>query len=135
MSIPHHQFFEDIIRKVEAIETDTVAALVSSEGLVLCSNVTDADREAQLASYAATYLDNGRKMFSARPTSEKESPEDVQAVITVGHARFVILAQVVAGSMLVISGTDKSKISIFLKMAMDEVARVTHLLETKEILF
>lgn len=136
MSISHHAYFEQVLKRVEAIDPDVTAAVVSSAGLVLLSNVADAHREAQLASHASTYLDYGRKMFAAGPKSpDQKSGDDVQSIITVGQTHFVLVVHLVAGAMLVTSGTDKAKISTFLKMAMDEVNHINELMSTREIFF
>ncbi|HNF87440.1 MAG TPA: hypothetical protein PLC94_12555, partial [bacterium] len=64
MIASHDQYFGEIIRTVEAIAPQTLVAVISWEGLVLRSNVSDEHVEGQFGALASVFLDQGKRMFT-----------------------------------------------------------------------
>lgn len=136
MHLSHHKYFEQIIAKVTAIAADSTVAVVSTDGMVLNSNVADATLEAQLSSFASVYLDYGKKMVAIPPDPNRDGARDaVQTMVTVGAQRFIMITQLVADAMLIIVGEDKTKINAMLKISLEEIDHANAMILEKEILF
>lgn len=134
--ISHKAFFDQVILNIEKIAAGTSVAIVSSDGLVLHSNVKDETAEAQLGSFSSVFLDEGKKIFSVPPSQTTEGvKEDIQTTVTVGAKRVFVLTQLLSDAFLVILGEDKSKTNDFLKRSLEESDRLRSLIQKQEIIF
>lgn len=134
--ISHKQFFDQVILNIEKIASGSSVAIVSSDGLVLHSNVKDETAEAQLGSFSSVFLDEGKKIFSVPASNSAEDvKEDIQTTVTVGAKRVFVLTQLLADAFLVILGEDKSKTNEFLKRSLEESDRLQTMIRKQEIVF
>lgn len=134
--ISHKEFFDQIILNIEKIAAGTSVAIVSSDGLVLHSNVKDEMTEDQLGSFSSVFLDEGKKIFSVPPSNSTEAfKEDIQTTVTVGAKRVFVLTQLLEDAFLVVLGEDKSKTNEFLKRSLEESDRLQVMIRKQEIIF
>ncbi|KAB2880543.1 hypothetical protein F9K33_05035 [bacterium] len=134
--ISHKDFFDQVIVNIEKIAAGTSVAIVSSDGLVLHSNVKDETAESQLGSFSSVFLDEGKKIFSVPADNSTESAkEEIQTTVTVGGKRVFVLTQLLNDAFLVILGEDKSKTNEFLKRSLEESDRLQAMIQKEEIAF
>lgn len=134
--ISHKDFFDQVIVNIEKIAAGTSVAIVSSDGLVLHSNVKDETAESQLGSFSSVFLDEGKKIFSVPAANSTESAkEEIQTTVTVGGKRVFVLTQLLNDAFLVILGEDKSKTNEFLKRSLEESDRLQAMIQKEEIAF
>lgn len=134
--ISHKDFFDQVISTIEKISAGTSVAIVSSDGLVLHSNIKDETAEAQLGSFSSVFLDQGKKIFTVPPSDNGESfKEDIQTTVTVGAKRVFVLTQLLEDAFLAILGEDKSKTNEFLKRSLEESDRLQAMIQKQEIAF
>jgi predicted regulator of Ras-like GTPase activity (Roadblock/LC7/MglB family) len=136
MTLSHHTYFEQIIAEITKLASNATVAVVSIDGMVLNSNITDPTLEAQLSSFASVYLDYGKKMIAIPPDPKAQGARDfVQTMVTVGAERFIIITQLVEEAMLIIVGEDKTKLNTILKKSLEEIDHANAMIQKKEIFF
>ena len=135
MIASHDQYFGEIIRTVEAIVPQTLVAVISWEGLVLRSNVSDEHVESQFGALASVFLDQGKRMFTIPFDGKKPQPDTVQTMVTVGTKHVIIMTQLLPGILLAVSSDDKSKINTFRTCTLEEVDKLHAMIAKKEIIF
>jgi predicted regulator of Ras-like GTPase activity (Roadblock/LC7/MglB family) len=137
MAIPHHSYFEQVISSIQALSSEMIVAIVSLDGLVLSSNVTDPSKEAELSSFASTFFDYGKRMVAipASTGNGNGRSDTVQTMVTVGAERFVVITHLLAEVVLIVVSEDKTRVNAVLKKSLEEIDRVNSLIQKKEILF
>lgn len=134
--ISHKEFFDQVITSIEKIAPGTSVVIVSSDGLVLHSNVKDETAESQLGSFSSVFLDEGKKIFSVPASdSSEEKKEEIQTTVTVGAKRVFVLTQFLQDVFLAVLGEDKSKTNEFLKRSLEESDRLQAMIRKEEIVF
>ncbi len=119
----HYDFFQAMIRDIQAVGGEMEIAIVSSDGMDLVTNISDAGVEAHLSAYSSVFTDYGNKLMQSEPSGKMP----VQVNLCVTADRYILITRLDDKLSLVVRGKDRDRIAPLMKKCLDQNERVKKL--------
>lgn len=117
----HYEFFRQIIGDIESVGTPVETAIISSDGMVVVSNITDLQRESHMAAYAAVFIEYGNRM-SQCPGQTNQAPVDIS--LNVNANDFTLVTRLDERLMLILRSADRQYIAPLMKACLAQIDRM-----------
>lgn len=120
----HYEIFQQMLADIAQTAPAVEAAVVSHDGLVLISNISDLHKESHLAAYASVFMEYGNRMIQL-PGNTKHSPVEISLNVTADA--YILVTRLDNRLMLVVQATDREYIAPLMKQTLKQIERMQSL--------
>ena len=119
MSISHNDFFADCIKQIGSLDETLLVSIITEEGFVAQSNMSNADMEGQIGGLVSIYVKYGKELMEI-PFFESMDGNGLplNAWIGTGNNRFIVLTQFISNTILAVLGKDHTLIGPVMEKAL-----------------
>lgn len=120
----HHDFFQAMIRDIQAVGGELEIAVVRDDGMDLVTNITEANTEAHLSAYSSIFMDYGNKLLQM-PGQTHVLPVQLNLTVTAGY--FILITRLDDQLSLVVRGKERERIAPLMKKCLDQAEQMKKL--------